>query len=689
MAEKAQNTYCNPIWPDSMADPFVLKVRGRYYAYATEPTPRPEPESHIFPILTSTDLVHWQPANPTGKAMKALGPGYFFYWAPEVTEHNGQYYLYYAVHHDNEFSGSIRVAVANQPEGPFEDSGHDLTQHLVPWAIDPHVLRDDDGQWYLFVTIEYLEEKNGFVGSGNAVVRLLDPFTTTGPLTRVTAPAHQWQLFEAQRAAKNGIDWYTVEGPAVLKHRQRYYQMYSGGCYYKDNYAVSYAISEKPIGSNGLQDSSWQDWRGPQNNNTEAVLLRGKSGYLLGPGHNSVVVAPNNATNYIVYHAWQPDMTERRLCIDRLDWYGDMLATPAPTYTPQPAPTLPRLRELFVTDVLSSNWQQDGGSWQLEANEVIQQERTAPLALLHQSETLGLNWLLEINLRLIAGKGTYGVLLQQDAKKALALVIRPDEKKHQIQLELQQHQLHINSEQIIKTVTIPWSIDAYAWHQLLLTRSGHLLTVKLDGLEIKALETLIKHEPRTFALLTDQTSAAFSSISLTDTFRDEFLDSHYSPEQLDWYTNTQDQNWRIIEGALLQSNAVGEHRITKGQALVDFEYGVTLQARMSGEGRSAAYGIILSSKQQSLQVLLQQKQGEWYLALQDSNLAEVQHYPINKDFNPLYWHTLQIVQKDWLTITLDGHEIIQLESTGQPFRPGLITHEISAAFTGVWQIGLV
>ena len=86
MEAKKVATYCNPFWPESFPDPFVLKVRGRYYAYATEHETYPPADSWVFPILTSSDLVQWR---EIGKAMPALGQPYGCYWAPEVTVHNG------------------------------------------------------------------------------------------------------------------------------------------------------------------------------------------------------------------------------------------------------------------------------------------------------------------------------------------------------------------------------------------------------------------------------------------------------------------------------------------------------------------------------------------------------------------------------------------------------------------------
>src|SRR5947209_844178 len=235
MSTEKRRTFCNPFWSGNFPDPFILKVRGHYYAYGTEGEKRPTPGTPVFPILTSPDLVQW---SFVSKAMPALEKPFFGYWAPEVTVQNNQFLLYYAVHTE-EFVASIRVAVADRPEGPFFDSGRDLTSHLVPWAIDPHVFRDQDGQWYLYMTIELWDNPEGFIGVGNVVDRLLGPFTLQGNLTLVTPPRHDWQLYQAKRPERKGVDWYTVEGPAVLRHRAQYYQMFSGGCYYRDNYAVN------------------------------------------------------------------------------------------------------------------------------------------------------------------------------------------------------------------------------------------------------------------------------------------------------------------------------------------------------------------------------------------------------------------------------------------------------------------
>src|SRR5438270_83831 len=112
MKVKKVAAFCNPFWSRNLPDPFLLKVRGRYYAYGTEGEMQPSPGTLVFPILTSTDLVQW---SFVGRAMTALEKPFFGYWAPEVSAHNGQFLLYYSVHTE-EFVGSIRVAVADRPE---------------------------------------------------------------------------------------------------------------------------------------------------------------------------------------------------------------------------------------------------------------------------------------------------------------------------------------------------------------------------------------------------------------------------------------------------------------------------------------------------------------------------------------------------------------------------------------------
>ncbi|HVJ16429.1 MAG TPA: family 43 glycosylhydrolase, partial [Polyangiaceae bacterium] len=122
-------------------------------------------------------------------------------------------------------------------------------------------------------------------------------------------------------------DWHTLEGPSVYRHAGRYYCLYSGGRWETDTYGVDYGVATHVLGPYSDEGNE----RGPR-------VLATVPGRVLGPGHNSIVVGPDGVTPYIVYHAWDPALTARRMCIDRLDFTRDGPRSPGPTFTPQPGP---------------------------------------------------------------------------------------------------------------------------------------------------------------------------------------------------------------------------------------------------------------------------------------------------------------------------------------------------------------
>ena len=80
--------YQNPVFDGYMADPFVLKHEGHYYAYGTASL---SPKGWPFPVLHSTDLVNWQQ-----HGWSLIPPGGDEFWAPEVVHHDGVFYMYYS-----------------------------------------------------------------------------------------------------------------------------------------------------------------------------------------------------------------------------------------------------------------------------------------------------------------------------------------------------------------------------------------------------------------------------------------------------------------------------------------------------------------------------------------------------------------------------------------------------------------
>lgn len=316
-------TYQNPVWPDYFADPFALKAAdGAYYAYGTGPVGA---DGRPFPILKSTNLVQWE---SLGGALEPLPSGVpMNYWAPEVAEKNGRYYLFYSAspttsdeHH------RIRVAIADHPAGPFHDAGRELIPGLG-FTIDASPFRDPKtGRWYLFFATDY--ETDAPFGTGLSVVGLCDDMMSinTEPTPVVRASA-DWQIYERNRNYKGKVweAWHCVEGPSVVYRDGKYYCLYSAGAWYGDSYGVGYAVADNPLGP-------WRDEfakHGP-------TVIRGIPGKVVGPGHNSTVIGPDHKTLFMVYHAWDPGQTARRLCIDPIRWTPDGPKVDGPSTTPRP-----------------------------------------------------------------------------------------------------------------------------------------------------------------------------------------------------------------------------------------------------------------------------------------------------------------------------------------------------------------
>ena len=311
------STFTNPVYDGYFADPFVLRVGDRYFAYGTNDADR---SGRAFEILESSDLVHWR---SIGRALDPVdGLDVRHHWAPEVAERDGKYYMYFSAGVEDR-EHRIRLAIADRPEGPFEYDGVVLTPD-EPFAIDANPFRDDDGQWYLYYAHDVLDGER--VGTSLAVDRMVDMRTLAGEARTIVRASADWQLFAHDRQMYgHTYDWHTVEGAHVVKRFGRYWCLYSGGAWDGPTYGVSWAVADSPLGP--FTDAGTG---GP-------ALLRTRPGEVLGPGHNSLVTTPEGA-DYIVYHAWDPAQTARRMFIDRLEWTPHGPTTDGPTITPQPMP---------------------------------------------------------------------------------------------------------------------------------------------------------------------------------------------------------------------------------------------------------------------------------------------------------------------------------------------------------------
>lgn len=286
--------YTNPVFRRDFPDPMVVRLsRHDYFAYGTTPTWI----LGAFPILHSTDFVHWK---HVGNAFKSAPLGAQDLWAPDVVKRGKTYYLYYVakpatVH-------CIAVATGARPQGPFRHS------RIISCAdrngygfIDPDLFIDKNGKAYLYVSID-------------DPVHMIAVIPMKHDLTHAAVPSQA--LFGVSQAWEHGPDATTVEGPFLIHHGSLYYLFYSGNSY-QTNYAMGYATSTSPTG--------------PFTKYPGNPILKGND-RVQGPGGGSVVTGPDNQL-WMVYHAWTGREGYsrggvRNMRIDPLVWNGDIVTVP-------------------------------------------------------------------------------------------------------------------------------------------------------------------------------------------------------------------------------------------------------------------------------------------------------------------------------------------------------------------------
>lgn len=551
-------TYRNPVFGRNFPDPFVLKFRGEYWAYGTG-TWR---DGRWFGVLRSRDLARWE---ELGGALEPLPGSWPCQWAPEVSYHEGTFYLYYSV--GDEATMQLRVATASHPAGPFVDSGRRLSAE--PFAIDAHVFVDDDGARHLFYATDYLDHSH--VGTGTARVRLADPLTPTGVPSPVTRARYDWQLYDPERAEKGGARWHTIEGSFVLKHKGRYYQMFSGGNWQNPSYGVSYAVAERL--------DTPEEWAQAADGERTLPILRTVPGLVVGPGHNSAVRGPDNRELFCVYHRWSDDLSARVVAVDRLGWAGERMLLLGPTTTPQPM-ALPTVADFFDAAAaagLGPGWACAGGAWSAGGGAATQQSRGHAAAVCGHAAA---HFLAEVSARALAPLegGGYGVALGDRAR----FLIRPAEGRALAQARAgdgwESHDL-----------PLPPGFAAGAYHLLRVELNAGRLAVTLDEAAARWEARLDAGAPLPLALVTEGAAAAFAGFALTEGWADDFYPGEAPPEAWGWRGAG---GWRVAGGELLAPG--GGAPLLKGPLPPAYE--LTLNARLA-DAAAGGYGLYPAARE--------------------------------------------------------------------------------------------
>jgi GH43 family beta-xylosidase len=315
--ENSDAFYKNPLGVTNIGDPFIIKAAdGKYYCYATS--------SHLgFKVWASSDFTNWQ---DKGLAYTADSNsfGKSEYWAPEVVEHEGKYYMYYTARWKKNDSLRIGVAISHIPTGPFEDVSDKPMFDFGYAAIDGNVLIDDDGKKYFYYSRDCSENiVDGRHESHIYAAELNDDMISLkGEAVQITKPDQYWE-----KLSDDGYRW--NEGPVVFKKNNLYYLMYSANFFASKSYSVGYATSTSPLGP----------FRKYENN----PVLSAVGTEVSGPGHNNIFMSPDGKEMLTVYHTHTNPAEgggNRQLNIDRMGFRADgSLYVNGPTITYQIKPS--------------------------------------------------------------------------------------------------------------------------------------------------------------------------------------------------------------------------------------------------------------------------------------------------------------------------------------------------------------
>ena len=300
-------------------DPVMIREGDTYYLFCT---------GFGIALWSSKDLQSWKKeapvfANAPQWAVDTI-PGFKGHiWAPDISYHNGQYYLYYSVSAFGKNTSAIGVATnktldPSSPEFKWEDHGRVIQSYpgKTNWnAIDPNLVTDEKGTPYLVF---------GSFWDGLKLVKLtgdlLHPAEDVSKIPTVASRKKTSSDANPPAVDNNPVDagGNAIEAPFIFK-KGPYYYFFSSIDYFckgeKSTYKVIIGRSKKLAGP--YLDKSGAALR----SGGGTILLQGNKDWH-GVGHNGICSA--DGKDYILYHGYDAaDGGKSKLLIQELKWDGE------------------------------------------------------------------------------------------------------------------------------------------------------------------------------------------------------------------------------------------------------------------------------------------------------------------------------------------------------------------------------
>lgn len=289
-------------------DPVMIRQDGTYYIFCT---------GRGITVYSSGDgMASWKRLDPVFSkppawALEAVAGFRGHIWAPDVSYHNGTYYLYYSVSAFGKNTSCIGLATNTtlDPEDPeFKWEDHGKVVESVPgrdlWnAIDPNMVTDESGSgWLVF----------GSFWRGMKLFRLNDSFD--GP-----AIPQEWYTVAARPR-----DYYTedrqpgeaaIEAPFIFRKNGHYYLFVSWDFCCRgleSNYKIMVGRSDKVEGP-------YLDRRGRDMKYGGGTLVMEGDKDWPGVGHNAAYTF--DGTDYLICHGYDASENGRpKLIVRKIGW---------------------------------------------------------------------------------------------------------------------------------------------------------------------------------------------------------------------------------------------------------------------------------------------------------------------------------------------------------------------------------
>jgi arabinan endo-1,5-alpha-L-arabinosidase len=292
-------------------DPVMIKQNGTFYLFST---------GNGISVWSSPDLKNWQMqapvfSTPPQWAVDTI-PGFKgSIWAPDISFHNGEYYLYYAVSVFGKNRSAIGVATnktLNEASPDFKWQDHGPVIQSFPgktnWnAIDPNLVRGKNGDSYLVF---------GSFWDGIKLVKLTsDLFYPAQSPDNLPTLANRKKVAVDSNGNKVRTGANAIEAPYIFK-KAGYYYLFASIDYCCRGENSTYKVI---IGRSKKIDGPYVDREGKDllfGGGT--ILLQGNKAWY-GVGHNGIF--SSDGIDFIVYHGYDAsDGGRSKLLMGEIKW---------------------------------------------------------------------------------------------------------------------------------------------------------------------------------------------------------------------------------------------------------------------------------------------------------------------------------------------------------------------------------